>query len=270
MSRIFITLVLTLSVTQFSFGQEKENKINAIIDSLEIAETQKTTLLEYNLEPLKYQAIEEDSIKLIEIENQLTDEEIRKRVIKAFNEIFTDEEINELYSIINSSVFYKFFKSPLAYNSISDQFKDITAELDRIADHIEEYGINEPIPGPELVPIDREDGFYATINYNSNMDNRDLILEEKPVITTEDILEVKKEIDDYGNLYINVTLNEGGANKFYLLTKENIGKPIAIVIDKHIVIAPIVHNPISKGKIHISGYFSEEEIDRMIQKLNDK
>ena len=260
-------LSFTLLAAQFSYGQTKEKKINAIIDRLDIKnKTDFTERLEY----LKPQAKEADSVMLTEAENLLANREIREAIVQSFDEYFTDKEINELYKIVNSDVFKKLSNSSL-YNSYSKLYKYMDEALDQIDHFIKSRKIYEPPYENELTltPVEREDGFYATIDYDLDNGIQDLTLEETPSITKEDILDVKKEFEN-GYPYISVTLNEEGTKKFHLLTQENIGKPIAIVIDKHIVVSPTVQAPIPGGKIQISGRFSEEEIDQMINKLKDK
>jgi hypothetical protein len=249
-----------LFVLQYGCGQGREYKINTIIDSLGIVENQKYWYFDIRIEPLKYEATQKDSINLIEIENLLTEEKIRKKIINAFYDIFTDNEINDMYNFVISSAYYKFFKSSTFNNNISNQFKDINEMLDKIDHNIKNHNI---ISKFEPIPVEREDGFYITIDYDSNMDNKYIILEKNPVITKDDILECKK--DDYE---ISITFNENGAKKLYIITKNNIGKPIAIVIDKNIVSIPIVNSAISGGSLNISGNFTEEEIEKIIRKLN--
>ena len=86
----------------------------------------------------------------------------------------------------------------------------------------------------------------------------------------DDITKAEKSVYNWGETYISITFNENGTKKFYLLTKENVGKYIAIVVDKHIVSIPLVNMPITGGQVAISGDFTDEEIDRMIEKLNAK
>jgi len=90
-------------------------------------------------------------------------------------------------------------------------------------------------------------------------------------MTSKDILEVKKVYrSDNDQPEISIVFTKDGARKFYLLTKENIGKPIAIVISKRIVSMPTVNSEIIGGKANVSGDFSEEEIDKMIESLKEK
>ena len=269
---MLLVLFLTLFSVQNNYAQDREKKTNVIIDSLQTVESMKSTYIEFGLKPLKYEATKEDSIKLIELENLLTDKEIRRRLIKGFNVAFTDNEINDLYSFINTTAFFKLLHSSIANKSISNQFKDIKTELDKITDNEDNKNkINKkPIPKFEPIPIERENGFYETIDYNPNSEKKDIQLEKKPTITKEDILDVKKVTNKQGNSHIEISLTKNGARIFHMLTKKNIGNPIAIVIDRYIVTMPTVNTTISGGKIDITGNFSNDEIDKMIEKLKNK
>jgi Preprotein translocase subunit SecD len=268
LKKVVFVLLFTLLAAPFSYGQGKEKKINNIIDQLDFRN--KTDLTE-RLEYLNSRAKEEDSVSLTEVENLLANRELREVIVQNFDEYFTDKEINELHKIMNSDVFQKLSNSSL-FNSYSKLYMIINDQLDLIENSITSRRIFDSTPKIELtlIPVEREDGFYASIDYDSNNGEQELVLEATPSITKKDILEVKKEIDNYEHPYISVTLNEEGTNKFHLLTQENVGKPIAIVIDKHIVMSPTVQMPISGGKVQISGNFSEEDIDRMINILKDK
>ena len=259
LGKIFLFLSLFLFGVQYGYGQERENKINTIIDTLRIIETQKWGL-EIRLQSLKHEVTKEDSIKLIEIENLITDQEIKKRIFLVFEELFADNEINELYNIITSPVWYKFIL--LLENGLDNQFQDIESKLDIIAQNYEK---NESIPKFEPIPVNREDGFYATIDYDQN--RKDFTLEESPAITQKDILEVQRGA---GNSSVDITFNKEGAQKFYLLTKDNIGKPIAIVVDKYIVSMPVVWVAILGGKASIGGDFTEEEVENIIRRLSNE
>jgi len=271
-NRILLVLCLTLFFIQNNYAQDREQKTNVIIDSLRTVESIKSTYIEFGLKPLKFEATKEDSIKLIGLENLLTDKEIRRRLIQGFNNAFTDAEINDLYSFINTSAFFKLLHSSISNKSISTQFKDIRTELDKItANEDDENKINKkPVPKFEPIPVEREDGFYETVDYVPNSEKKDLQLEKKPAITKDEILEVKKVTNKQGNSHIEISLTKNGARIFHMLTKKNIGNPIAIVIDRYIVTLPTVNSTISGGKIEITGNFSNDEIDKMIEKLKGK
>ena len=264
-----IILILLFFVILTSCEQNRQEKTTTIINKLKLVETQKTNY-KFQLEPLKYQATGNDSIKIIEIEKQLTKKEITKRIINGFNEEFTNNEINDLYKFVQSSAFEKFFNTGGIYKIITKQFNDIDKEIETITENSNEK-VEIPTKKFKPIPVNKENGFYATIDYKYSTENQDVKLKDKPSITTKDILEVKKVFSNYNNRpEINIVFTKEGAKKFYLLTKENIGNPIAIVIGKQIVSMPTVNSEIIGGKASISGDFTEEEIDEMIKLLNEK
>ncbi len=261
----FFLILIFFSCITPNYGQEKKNNIYTIIDSLKLGENYKFMLVDSKLKPLKYEAEGEDSVKLLQLEKLLNDKEIYDRIAQGFMDMYTENEIDELFNFINSSAFTK-LNSPALSNYIQNKFEDILTELDRIYTNIhsdeDQY---KPDAGFIPIPVDREDGFYVTIDYDPNKRNEDIILEAKPSITKDDILEIKKGTNNYPE--IDITFTEKGAGIFYRLTKNNLSKPIPIVINNHIIAMPIARIPISGGKISISGNFSDEEIERMIDKI---
>ncbi|GEM_PF-695702 len=268
--KIFSIGMIFVTTSFVSWGQSRQEKTEAVIKRLNLVENQKTNY-EFQLEPLKYQATGNDSIKIIELEKTLSDEEIIKRLSLAFNELFSDKEIKEVYKFTLTSAFDKIFNSEQTYKVFASQFNDIDEEIKTITQGLGKT-VEIPSQNFEPIPIDKEDGFYATVNYTHLTENKNIKLEENPSVTPEDILEIKKEYSKYNDNRpeISIVLTNDGARKFYLLTKENIGKPIAIVVNHRIVSIPKVQSEIIGGKVKISGDFSENEIDTMIKKLSEK
>ena len=267
--------LILVSITLVSCRQSRQEKTIAIINKLNLIENQKQNY-EFRLEPMKYQATGNDSIRIVDIEKQLADEEILKKISSAFDEVFSIDEINDLYNFIQTSAFAKFFNSGETYKIIASEFKEIDKEMEEITNNFSKSADNKIVDLPrkkfEPMPVDKEDGFYATVDYTYSTEDKDIKLENNPSLTTTDILEIEKVYSKYNDNRpeISIVLTKEGARKFYLLTKENIGKPIAIVIDKKIVSIPKVQTEIMGGKVSISGDFSEIEIDKMIDKLKAK
>lgn len=263
-----IGLVL-ITISLVSCGQSRQDKTKTIINKLNLIETQKTSF-EFQIEPLKYQATGQDSVRIIELEKLLSDEEIVKRISETFGEVLSDKEVNDIYNFVQSSAYEKFFNSGELFKAISAQFQDINKEIDNITKNFSEQ-IVKPTKKFEPIQVDKENGFYATVDYVYSTENKDVKLEDKPSLTSKDILEVQKVFSSYNDKpEISIVFTKEGAKKFYILTKENIGKPVAIVIAKHIVSMPTVNSEIIGGKASISGDFSEEEIDKMITILKEK
>lgn len=265
----FITIMFLFVICVYSCGKSRKEKTIYIIDKLNLVENQQLNF-EWQIEPLKYHTSGSDSIKLIEIEKKLSDEEVLKRLCLAFEEAFTEEEINDIYKFLQTNAFDIIFNSTKTNEVISKSFKDIENGIEEL-----KISFNKKTEIPktmfEPIPVDREDGFYSTIDYESSTRNEDVILEQYPSLTSADILDAKKEYNSINNSPgILIELTKEGAQKFYELTKENIDKPIAIVIEQQIISMPIVHDAIMGGQVNISGDFSEEEVDNMISKLLDK
>lgn len=62
-----------------------------------------------------------------------------------------------------------------------------------------------------------------------------------------------------GNPTVSMTMNAEGANKWARITKDNIGKQVAIVLDGLVYSYPTVQSEITGGSSQISGNFSVEE-----------
>jgi RNA polymerase sigma factor (sigma-70 family) len=68
---------------------------------------------------------------------------------------------------------------------------------------------------------------------------------------------------------INVEFSEVGKELFAAITKENLNKRLAIVVDGHLYSAPVIRSEISDGKAQITGSFTEEEARELAAKIND-
>lgn len=62
-----------------------------------------------------------------------------------------------------------------------------------------------------------------------------------------------------GSPVVNLKFNNLGAKKFGDITKENVGKPFAIVLDNKVLTAPVIRGVILGGSAEISGNFTTKE-----------
>ena len=69
----------------------------------------------------------------------------------------------------------------------------------------------------------------------------------------------KDEFDQHGRPQVSMTMNSEGAREWAALTKANVGKAIAIVLDGVVYSAPRVDGEISGGQSSISGNFTIED-----------
>ena len=73
------------------------------------------------------------------------------------------------------------------------------------------------------------------------------------------IVSANDDYDNNGRPSVSMTMNSDGARRWAQLTKQNIGKPIAIALDGYVYSAPNVQNEITGGQSQITGQFSQED-----------
>ena len=61
------------------------------------------------------------------------------------------------------------------------------------------------------------------------------------------------------SLLINIHLNKQGRKNFSDFTSKNIGKRVAIVVDKKVMTAPVIREKITEGNVQITGSFLPQE-----------
>ena len=73
------------------------------------------------------------------------------------------------------------------------------------------------------------------------------------------VTDAKDQFDQHGRPEVSMTMNSEGAREWAALTKANVGKAIAIVLDGVVYSAPRVNGEISGGQSSISGNFTIED-----------
>ena len=73
------------------------------------------------------------------------------------------------------------------------------------------------------------------------------------------VTDAKDQFDQHGRPEVSMTMNSEGAREWAALTKANVGKAIAIVLDGVVYSAPRVTGEISGGQSSISGNFTIED-----------
>lgn len=102
--------------------------------------------------------------------------------------------------------------------------------------------------------------------------------------TPQETLNVRKEVAlDHTALSAATVMHEGPSNKpmiaieltangrkaFAELTRQNIGKRLAIVVDGKLLTAPIIRSEIPGGSAMITGNFSDQEAKDLASKINN-
>jgi len=75
----------------------------------------------------------------------------------------------------------------------------------------------------------------------------------------KNVTEAFPSLDQFGQRQIILRFNNAGGKDFAELTKKNVGRQLAIVLDNKLYSAPVINSAITGGSAEISGQFSQEE-----------
>ena len=124
-----------------------------------------------------------------------------------------------------------------------------TAKLDfRMVDQsmsAEQATANRPPPDLEL--LDGEGG-------------QKYLIEKRVLVSGADLVDAQPGFDQRNSEpIVSFRFNSTGARKFADATRENVGKPFAIVLDNKVISAPVIREPILGGSGQISGNFTVQQ-----------
>lgn len=106
----------------------------------------------------------------------------------------------------------------------------------------------------QMKPFDEEGNFYQLVALKVTTRNGEAPLDGGVVTDArQDFGQMQASAD------VSMSMNAEGARIWARMTKENIGKSIAIVLDNYVVSYPTVQNEITGGKSNITGDFTVEE-----------
>ncbi len=110
--------------------------------------------------------------------------------------------------------------------------------------------------------VDKAGNFYELVAINSPRD-------AKAPLTGSVITEARADFgQNSSRANVSMQMNQEGARKWAQLTKENIGKCIAIVLDGYVVSYPRVNGEIPGGRSEITGNFTPAEANDLATILN--
>ncbi len=136
---------------------------------------------------------------------------------------------------------------------------------------VELAGVQDPEEAKKLIGLTPQLDFRKEVKDNSEQstDNIALPLFERTGLSGKNLKRAAIEFDQItGTPQINLTFDTEGSNLFAKITKENIGKRIAIYLDSVPISAPIVQSEITNGQAVISGGFTLEEAKQLVRNLN--
>ena len=81
----------------------------------------------------------------------------------------------------------------------------------------------------------------------------------RSIVDGADLTDAQPGFDQNNRTVVTFKFNQKGAFRFGNLTKDNVGKPFAIILDKVVQTAPVINEPILGGSGQISGSYTTEE-----------
>lgn len=94
-----------------------------------------------------------------------------------------------------------------------------------------------------------------------------IVLRKRPAISGENLAQARSGFDQHGSPAVNITFDNRGTLKFADLTRENVGKRMAIVLDGVVYSAPVLREPILGGSAEITGSFTVKEAEDLAMVL---
>jgi SecD/SecF fusion protein len=84
-------------------------------------------------------------------------------------------------------------------------------------------------------------------------------VKKKPEMTGSGIKNAMVARGTLGEPEIHFTLDDAGAKRFGDITRENVGRRLAIILDGELYSAPVIQSPIETGSGQITGHFDQKE-----------
>jgi len=124
----------------------------------------------------------------------------------------------------------------------------------------------KPIPAENVRyytarPVNDKDSYFELVALKiSTFDGR-------PPLEGDAIVNASKNLNQRSQFEVNMSMNAEGAKTWAKLTKNNIGKSIAIVLDGYVYSFPTVQSEIRGGRSQITGNFTAQEADDLVNIL---
>jgi preprotein translocase subunit SecD len=115
----------------------------------------------------------------------------------------------------------------------------------------EEHSVDNAVKG------DVPEGSYVAYMRDGR---QPILLRQQAALTGSMIDDARVSIkSSYNEPYVSISFNSEGARIFERVTRENVGKKLAILLDGKVYSAPVIRDAIAGGKAMIEGRFSDEE-----------
>jgi preprotein translocase subunit SecD len=93
--------------------------------------------------------------------------------------------------------------------------------------------------------------------------DRSIYLPDEVVVTNGDI-SAARSVRVGSQYYVMVKFTASGAEKMRVATREHIGKPLAILLDGQVIMAPVLRSPIDTSA-QITGNLTKTDAERIVK-----
>jgi preprotein translocase subunit SecD len=102
---------------------------------------------------------------------------------------------------------------------------------------------------------------------DSEHSGREILVHKEVIVSGDDLVNAYAGYDTrtggVGERAVDFEFNSKGAASFARVTRDNIGKPFAIILDNKVISAPVIRSEIPGGRGQITGNFGLEEVNRL-------
>jgi preprotein translocase subunit SecD len=94
--------------------------------------------------------------------------------------------------------------------------------------------------------------------------DRSIYLHEETIVTNTDIAQARIiEGGGPSQFGVGVVFNAAGAQKMRAATEKHVGRPVAILVDGQVVVAPLIRTPIGASAV-VNGNYTRAQADRIV------
>ncbi|MEB2333560.1 MAG: protein translocase subunit SecD [Anaerolineaceae bacterium] len=126
---------------------------------------------------------------------------------------------------------------------------------------------NTPVPEGTIIQTDFGASEPTSVSPDSETPPDANAIVYHTVMTGADLDSATVGQDNSGQYVINFTLTQKGSTVFGDYTSKNVGKYLAITLDKQVISAPVINQPILGGQGSISGSFTLESANALAVQL---
>jgi preprotein translocase subunit SecD len=109
---------------------------------------------------------------------------------------------------------------------------------------------------------------YQIYSFAGSKNKEKHLLHEIPFVRGGEMSDAQASFDGRtGEPVISFRLNPEGAGKLLSFTRNNVGRPFAIVLDNQVISSPVIREPIREGTGQISGNFTSAQAQQLATNL---